>query len=404
MLASLIFWGSSTPAKSIDYTDSLFLVVSAMTLTGVNSVNLSEINTFQQFILFLLILLGSAILVSIAVIFVRLKAFERRFKTIVEEVEEEKRKQKERQREMQKERGSLRRRMTFRANSVSSQPIGNGELRERHTRNTALAEEGVSDKDLEMGGKMSPIAEESHREPSTKHEPLTINTNTDSDTTQQTKADDHVDLPNGTGRKRGVTFSQIPASPVKLAPLARILSMQGVGARYDLPNHPLRINNPETLLIPDEEHHEKINKKDLIYHFSIPGIIGRNSHFSNLSIHSREKIGGVEYRALELLALVVPLYFVAWQFLGSIGMGAWVKNNGQNLTEENGLNPWWAFFTHSPRRNNANEHTRWVGAFNAISGFNNSGMSLLDANMVAFQGSRYMLLTVGLLILAGNTW
>ena len=25
---------------------------------------------------------------------------------------------------------------------------------------------------------------------------------------------------------------------------------------------------------------------------------------------------------------------------------------------------------------------RWVGAFNAISAFNNSGMSLLDANMV----------------------
>lgn len=31
-------------------------------------------------------------------------------------------------------------------------------------------------------------------------------------------------------------------------------------------------------------------------------------------------------------------------------------------------------------------------------------MMLLDANMVAFQTSRYMLLTVGILILAGNTW
>lgn len=48
--------------------------------------------------------------------------------------------------------------------------------------------------------------------------------------------------------------------------------------------------------------------------------------------------------------------------------------------------------------------SRWVGAFNAASGFSNSGMMLLDANMVAFQTSRYMLLTVALLVLAGNTW
>lgn len=333
MLASLIFWGSSTPAKSISYTDSLFLVVSAMTLTGLNTVNLSEINTFQQFILFLLITLGSTILVSIAVVFVRLKAFERRFKTIVEE---EKRKQKER--------GSLRRRMTFRANSVSKKPTrldtGNGELRGRRNKGATLAEEGIDSKDLEMGGKVSPIAEEGPHETPATREPLTINTNIDTSMSQQDKNDEHVKLPNGIGRKRGVTFTGGPASPVKVAPLARILSMQGVGARHDLPNHPMRVARPENSLNPIEGHHEKIKKTDLINHFSIPGIIGRNSHFSNLSIADRERLGGVEYRTLELLIIVVPLYFVAWQFLGAIGMGAWVKNHGQDLTEGNGLNPW----------------------------------------------------------------
>ena len=42
-------------------------------------------------------------------------------------------------------------------------------------------------------------------------------------------------------------------------------------------------------------------------------------------------------------------------------------------------------------------------SFNAISAFNNSGMSLLDANMTAFQDSYYMILSMGLFILAGNT-
>ena len=68
----------------------------------------------------------------------------------------------------------------------------------------------------------------------------------------------------------------------------------------------------------------------------------------------------------------------------------------------------------------SNQICRWVGAFNGVSAFNNSGMSLLDANMVrdwaigwkfeidylsqvAFQTSDYMLITMGLMILAGNT-
>ena len=45
----------------------------------------------------------------------------------------------------------------------------------------------------------------------------------------------------------------------------------------------------------------------------------------------------------------------------------------------------------------------WTGAFFAISAFNNSGMALLDANAVAIQNRYYPLLTLSLLILAGNT-
>lgn len=34
LIASLIFWGSSKPFRSVSYTDSLFLVISAMTEAG----------------------------------------------------------------------------------------------------------------------------------------------------------------------------------------------------------------------------------------------------------------------------------------------------------------------------------------------------------------------------------
>jgi hypothetical protein len=61
LITSVIFWGSSTPSRSVSYTDSLFFTVSAMTLAGLNTVNLSNLNTFQQSMLFVLTMLGSTV-------------------------------------------------------------------------------------------------------------------------------------------------------------------------------------------------------------------------------------------------------------------------------------------------------------------------------------------------------
>jgi hypothetical protein len=48
MVCSFIFWGASTPAKSISYLDSLLMITSTMTESDLNTLNLSELNTFQQ--------------------------------------------------------------------------------------------------------------------------------------------------------------------------------------------------------------------------------------------------------------------------------------------------------------------------------------------------------------------
>ncbi|TVY34569.1 High-affinity potassium transport protein [Lachnellula occidentalis] len=112
---------------------------------------------------------------------------------------------------------------------------------------------------------------------------------------------------------------------------------------------------------------------------------GRNAQFYGLSKAEREHLGGVEYRAITLLAYVVPIYFVAWQVVGCVGLGAYMASNKADVARGNGINPW------------------WLGIFNGVSAFNNSGMSLLDANMIPFQSAVYPIITMGLLILAGNT-
>lgn len=115
------------------------------------------------------------------------------------------------------------------------------------------------------------------------------------------------------------------------------------------------------------------------------GFLARNSTFHHLTEEDRVRLGGTEYKAIVFLSWVVPIYFLLWQLLGCLACGAYINNYYPSTTETNGINPY------------------WTGAFNAVSAFNNSGMSLLDANMTAFQRAIYLLITMGLLILAGNT-
>ena len=356
LLSSLIFWGSSTPPRSVSYTDSLFLTVSAITLAGLNTVNLSQLNTFQQFILFLLILLGSAIWVSIAVVHVRRKSFERRFKSIVEE---ERHKRRSRS-------GSISRRaFSFPKSFSRSHPEvdgvvvrgsviepetgpaedanGNVHVPSRHIKSQKSPAEDVDghahfpSRQASTDGKLAPAAEDlveqaemrngfeagaGPGESKASSDPLTVNT----------------------GVSRRITFAT-PTSPTKYREHGHIFAMQGVGARQNILNHP-QMTPPR--IYPNEL--PKVNEGDAdripprrhgVYGFLPNGFIGRNSQFSSLTLAERERLGGVEYRAVTVLAVIVPLYFVLWQVFGCIGLGAYVARNRSAATEVNAENPWY---------------------------------------------------------------
>lgn len=189
-------------------------------------------------------------------------------------------------------------------------------------------------------------------------------------------------------------FGQTHGGPSQPSPPIRrrhsgVFSMQGVGAR---PLSSLRTNTSLDLgSFPSLQRTRPAQQvttsgRDMSRYFdNTTGWVARNSQFHGLTEEERERLGGCEYRAVSLLAWLVPVYFVLWQLFGCIGCAAWVALNMPDVAWTNGINP------------------AWVGAFMAVSAFNNSGMSLLDANMVPFQRSYYLLLTMGLLILAGNT-
>lgn len=264
--------------------------------------DLSTLNTFQQAILFILLILGSAILISSTVLLVRKRAFEAKFKGVSDERE-----------------------ASRRASALELQ-VSPGEL---------LPGEDLGDQAVRP--KTTVKVRESPADSSTSNE-------------QRWNDDDQVT----------VADSQIRHLQHRVFPMA------GVGARMDLNNHPRDAPLP---LYTEET--SGFGLKGIIRgkqkYFSSKGKISRNSQFYGLTAAERDELGGVEYKAVSFLSVVVSLYFVMFLLLGIVGVGGWLEANHPEVTRSNGLSPF------------------WTGAFFAVSAFVNSGMSLLDANMTALQ-------------------
>ena len=301
--------------------------------------NLSVLNTFQQIILFLLIMLGSPILVSSAVVHVRRKAFERRFKNIIEEAREKRRSRRN---------SGLMSPLSFtfsrKRSSSAVRPEANGVVRGNAIDNHLdLADEvgAIQTNDRQRDG------ENLHITDSTA---VTDGTGGDLEAGHLSRSEVHEEEDTGFPRlsasSQRIRFAEpnAPSSPLTQRPHRRLLSMSGVGARPDIMNHPKKARSPApqiplAALTP-------ANEKESMLHgthryFKSGGFIGRNSQFHSLTLAERERLGGVEYRAVTLLAVIVPLYFISWQLFGCLGLGAWVAYNAADTALQNGLHPWY---------------------------------------------------------------
>jgi hypothetical protein len=339
-----------------------------MTLAGLNTVNLSTLNSFQQVLLFLLIIMGSAIFVSSFVVHVRRKAFDVRFRSAMEREQRLKHKPSWFQR-----RRSLSRSRNRKEENVTGSTT-EGDKGEKCDADESQLSEGNQDEAEVISSTFEQSAVNAFDEAvetgsSTMGRLPKTNPNTRDDFR------DHITFQQGT-RFRGTAQSSEPSL------LHRAFSLSGVGAQPA----GRRRGRLSMQVGADRDDLRLSRSRDATSDASstFPAT-SRKSNFHDLTEADKLRLGGKEYKAVSFLAWVVPIYFIAWQLLGALALGAYVNNYYPGKARENGLAPW------------------WVGAFNAISAFNNSGMSLLDANMTAFNEAIYMLLTMSLLILAGNT-
>ncbi|KAE8375434.1 cation transport protein-domain-containing protein [Aspergillus bertholletiae] len=114
--------------------------------------------------------------------------------------------------------------------------------------------------------------------------------------------------------------------------------------------------------------------------------VGRNSQFVDLTEEQRDELGGIEYRALKTLAVVLISYYVFFHLLGIICLVPWIMTTrwGVAVTSIGQGRPWWAIFT-------------------AASSFNDVGFSITPDSMASFQEAVFPLLLLAFLIIIGNT-
>lgn len=308
LVAALIFYGSSTPARSVRLIDSVFLAVSAMTEAGLNTVNLSELNTWQQVILFLLIICGSAIFVSSAVIHVRKRAFEMKLQELAD------RRQKR-----------LLRPLSFTLSS--SKRHGDSPYDRRTAEIASGAVRGTVIK--ERPGDDQQEASLNDR-PSLSKEDFSDRTGDPKEPRRHIVFADDVNQPG--------PIEPSAASRSRRNSISRMLSNTGIGAhnayahpRNAAPTIHLEVQSFESK-IPSATAPSKLNK----YIDTINGYVGRNSQIHHLTEGERRELGGIEYDALCLLSWVVPVYFVLFQLMGAIGCGAWMSINSPDVARKNG--------------------------------------------------------------------
>ncbi|KAF4979592.1 hypothetical protein FZEAL_4221 [Fusarium zealandicum] len=116
--------------------------------------------------------------------------------------------------------------------------------------------------------------------------------------------------------------------------------------------------------------------------------IGRNSIFHNLSSKDREELGGIEYRSLKLLLKIVLGYFVGLHLIGVVCLVGWIQYANPKYTDylaECGQDKiWWAIYSSQTMADNL-------------------GFTLTPDSMISFSDAPAPMLIMSFIALAGHT-
>ena len=482
------------PNGGIAYIDALFLASGGATQSGLNTVNINSLNTWQQIVLYFLPMATNPITIHSFVVFLRLYWFEKRFQHIATEAKKTRRslarsftKQKTEERDMDREeRGVQGRSIVVIHNTTTPNGMTNGaaimlkELDINMDGEKMVNQQEQARSSDESGeasnAESSESGEERARETENSHQPqikfadqvkrsdgladgtlrmpiqrsqeehiaflqrqrnpeddtvLRIPGPRDADAGVAPTAVDETDPIDRIVSRRASTFdsrqgsveiatpTNVDQSPttettrprnITIEEPMRSATTEHVADDARAAKHVLgtfRFRKPR--LLSGSKVHEESNelhptrsriptlqsirtalsrdKDEVIPYLSWEPTVGRNSAFVDLTEAQREELGGIEYRSLKSLALILVIYFWGFSIFGLVCLLPWILENntyGSIIRADGQGRTWWAIFT-------------------ANSAFTDLGFTLTPDSMISFQTAIWPLLLMSFLIIIGNT-
>jgi len=313
LLASVIMYGSTTNGNSGDaeaqfflrYIDALFLCTSAMTNSGLNTVNLGSITAFQQVILYLLMVMGNIMTVSTSTVYIRRYFVGKKIRNV------------------------------YQHSKAAQDVVEDVEAQGERPRKTTPQEANRTTKIP---------CDHPNTQAVRRRQP---NHETEEEYYKAHHYRDHGGIP--------MPWQSRTVRSAFHAPFASV--------------H----RNPH-----DEPHD----------YLSFHPALDSKGRFHSLDERQREELGGVEYRALELLSWLLPAYILLCTALGIVILVPYSYYHSIHGTID----------TSQP----GNLAPGWWAAFAVTSAFTNTGLNLLNSNMVPFETHYLVLIVCGALILLGN--
>ncbi|THU76561.1 TrkH-domain-containing protein [Dendrothele bispora CBS 962.96] len=424
LIASAIFWGSNGQFK-ISYLDSLFLCYSAMTVTGLSTINLSTLTAWQQVILYLLMMIGDITIVSWVMVLVR-KCVHCEW----EHIEKHRRKPKMGRGTLlasissPKDMFKAREAVPEKPVNVGPPPVVNyiGPTPQPTLLTNSLGLSQI-DEEKKAGGSMerqqdpdaSSDAHIGHGEPILSD--ADARTFTSSPLAQSIALSPVESRPNGIDFARTTSFAAFDrngnvrrrtgepplysqqTSTVKIPNPADTITQRvhsaGFPGPFQLMHRAVKRVAPKTyrkierkMTIPYTRTIEGANTPWLTAETTIA--VGRNSdiHFETLTDDVIEQIGGAEYIALRWLSYLVPVYFVTTQLIAFLLFAPWIS---VTHTYDD-------VFTSQFRL----VSKPWFSLFQVMGAYTGGGLSLVDLGMLPFQTAYLMIIALMFVILAGN--
>lgn len=462
MIASLCLFGTG----NIPYIDALFLACGAATQSGLNTIDLNLLNTWQQVVIYVIPMITNPITINTYVVFLRLWWFEKKFQHVVKEARRGRRsisktisRTKNHDREYDREEraisdrenvamhdryahnGAILPRVPVSSPNIrnksqqlkypyESKPIIENRGRKRTTekkftediqRQIKFVDQLMQEEDVTRVGRLPiPRSKDENiaflqrqrnaergevlripgpREADAGIPPHRISDNSDPVYVRRNSSyyvDDDTEFSssyrqssqNLSNSKSSINISMSPVSEDFMENNNNRRRSEGTpqlqGQRNSFPCR--RVDGWHESSLQKFRSIISRDKNEANLYLSWQPTIKRNSAFPNLTAEQRDELGGIEYRSLKTLAVVLVLYFWAFSFFGVICLIPWIlkdKLHSQTVTGDGIGRVWWGIFT-------------------ANSAFTDLGFTLTPDSMISFQLATWPLLIMSFLIIIGN--